>query len=114
MEVEFWVALSAVFVSGGAIGAAGTMLAQFLMRKIQGGYNQRVPGPSRVELEMMRREMTEIAFHLGSVEERLDFTEQLLSGSNPMTRPRPVSGGPRRPDAPDAPLEPPVEDGQEG
>ena len=114
MEVEFWVALSAVFVSGGAIGAAGTLLAQFLMRKIQGGYDQRIPGPSRVELEMMRREMTEIAFHLGSVEERLDFTEQLLSGSNPMTRPRTVSGGPDRSGAVGASSKPPVEDGKEG
>jgi len=30
MGPEFWVGLAAVFVSGGAVGAAGTLLAQWL------------------------------------------------------------------------------------
>ena len=36
MDVEYWIALVSVFVSGGMIGAAGILLAQFFMRRIPG------------------------------------------------------------------------------
>ena len=89
MGVEFWVALVAVFVSGGMIGAAGILLAQFFMRRIPGV--SATGAPTRAELEGIRRDVTEIAYHLGSMEERLDFTEQLLSGGSPTELPKTVA-----------------------
>ena len=89
MAVEFWVALVAVFVSGGMIGAAGILLAQFFMRRIPGV--SATGAPTRAELEGIRRDVTEIAYHLGSMEERLDFTEQLLGGASPTEMPKAVA-----------------------
>ncbi len=89
MDVEYWIALVSVFVSGGMIGAAGILLAQFFMRRIPGV--SATGAPTRTELEGIRRDVTEIAYHLGSMEERLDFTEQLLGGASPTEVPKAVA-----------------------
>ena len=89
MEPEILILLVSVFVTGGMIGAAGILLAQFFMRRIPGV--SATGAPSRAELEGIRRDVTEIAYHLGSVEERLDFAEQLLGGATPTEVPKAVA-----------------------
>lgn len=89
MQVEFVIALVSVFVTGGMIGAAGILLAQFFMRRIPGV--SATGAPTRAELEGIRRDVTEIAYHLGSMEERIDFTEQLLGGATPTEVPKAVA-----------------------
>lgn len=89
MEPEILIVLVSVFVAGGMIGAAGILLAQFFMRRIPGV--SATGAPTRAELEGIRRDVTEIAYHLGSVEERIDFTEQLLGGATPTEVPRAVA-----------------------
>ena len=89
MEPEILIVLVSVFVTGGMIGAAGILLAQFFMRRIPGV--SATGAPTRAELEGIRRDVTEIAYHLGSVEERLDFAEQLLGGATPTEVPRAVA-----------------------
>ena len=89
MEPEILIVLVSVFVTGGMIGAAGILLAPFFMRRIPGV--SATGAPTRAELEGIRRDVTEIAYHLGSVEERLDFAEQLLGGATPTEVPRAVA-----------------------
>jgi len=83
MSPELWVGLVAVFVSGGAIGATGLLLAQWLVKKVD------VPASPRqaldaAEMDVLRMEVAEIGRHLRNVDARLDFTEQLLDGALPL------------------------------
>jgi hypothetical protein len=79
MGPEFWVGLAAVFVSGGAVGSAGTLLARWILDKVDGA-----PGKAResaADLERLRAEVAELGHHLRNLDARLDFTEQLLDGA---------------------------------
>ena len=80
MQPEILVALAAVFVSGGAVGTAGTLLTQWLLRRFDGvsPTNGGVGGPETVAL---RAELTEMARYLRNLDARLDFTERLLDGA---------------------------------
>ena len=103
MGPELWVGIAAVFVSGGAIGSAGTLLAQWLLGKVDG-----VPAPARdleaAEMDALRAEVDELGRQFRNLDVRLDFTEQLLDGAVPLARP-PA----RLADRPNAdPAEPPV------
>ncbi len=85
MSPEIIVTLVAVFVSGGVLGAAGTLLGQWVMRKMQGP-----EGPRRLEaadVDLLRSDVHDLATKVHSIDVRLDFTEQLLSGALPTTRP---------------------------
>lgn len=86
MGPEVWVTIAAVFVSGGAIGSAGTLLAQWLIRKLDVG-----PAPQRdleaAEREALRTEVAELHKHLRNMDARLDFTERLLDGAIPLAPP---------------------------
>lgn len=86
MGPEVWVGIAAVFVSGGAIGSAGTLLAQWLIRKMD-----EEPEPQRafeaVEREALRAEVAELHRHLRNMDARLDFTERLLDGALPLAPP---------------------------
>ena len=86
MGPEVWVTIGAVFVAGGAIGSAGTLLAQFLLKRIDLG----PPTRSQVDAEERRalaREVGELHKHLRNMDARLDFTEQLLDGGLPLASP---------------------------
>jgi hypothetical protein len=98
MGPEIWIGLVAVFVSGGAIGSAGTLLAQWLLKKLDAA-----PLPQRsleaAERTVLRSEVAELHKHLRNMDARLDFTEQLLDGALPLSPP------PVRLPAPDLPAE---------
>ena len=83
MGPEVWITIAAVFVAGGAIGSAGTLLAQWLFRKVDAG-----PAPQRAldaaEREALRSEVAELHKHLRNMDARLDFTERLLDGAIPL------------------------------
>lgn len=91
MGPEFWVGIAAVFVSGGAIGAAGTLMAQWVVRKIGGD----VVGPaappsfSGSELELLRMEVSDLGRQVQNMDARLEFQEQLLGGSLDTAAPPP-------------------------
>jgi hypothetical protein len=86
MGPEVWIAVAAVFVSGGAIGSAGTLLAQWLLRKVD-----TAPHPQRsldaAERDALRSEVAELHRHIRNMDARLDFTERLLDGALPLARP---------------------------
>jgi hypothetical protein len=86
MSPEFWVGLVAVFVSGGAIGSAGTLLAQWLVKKVDRPQlpRQALDG---AEVEVLRTEVTEMGRHMRNLDARLDFTERLLDGALPLSPP---------------------------
>jgi hypothetical protein len=100
-----WVALLAVFVSGGAVGTAGTFLAQWLLKRLDepASSRDRLDDP---EVDALRSEVADLGRHLRNLDARLDFTERLLDGALP-SAPAPariVGSGPvaadNRPDEP--------------
>ncbi len=86
MGPEIWVALLAVFVSGGAVGGAGILLAQWLLKRFDGppAPQQRVDG---TEMDLLRSEVADLGRHLRNLDARLDFTERLLDGALPLSPP---------------------------
>lgn len=84
MGPEVWLAVVAVFISGGAIGSAGTLLAQWVLRKIDGEGSPR-RALEAAELDVLRAEVADIGRKLRNLDGRLDFTEQLLGGALPLT-----------------------------
>lgn len=86
MGPEVWVAVVAVFVSGGAIGSAGTLLAQWILKGM--GPESHAPrGVDPVERDVLRQEVAELHRHLRNMDARLDFTERLLDGALPLAPP---------------------------
>ena len=87
MEPEIIIGALAIFVSGGAMGAAGIFLCQWVVGRMspppQGSLRL---GDSR-DIEAMRADVADLAVRLHSVDARLDFTEQLLGGALSGTRP---------------------------
>ncbi len=84
MGPEVWVVMGAVFVCGGAVGAAGTLLAQWVVRKVSRPaalLRKADPG----ELELLKAEISEMGRYVRNLDARLDFTEQLLGGAVPTT-----------------------------
>lgn len=82
MGPEMWVALLAVFVSGGAVGTAGTFLAQWLLRRLDGPASPR-DRHDVTEVDALRSEVADLGRHLRNLDARLDFTERLLDGALP-------------------------------
>ena len=82
MGPEMWIALLAVFVSGGAIGTAGTLLTQWVWRRFDGPAAAREP-VGAAEVDGLRSEVAELGRHLRNMDARLDFTERLLDGALP-------------------------------
>lgn len=102
MNPEFWVTVAAAFVSGGAIGSSGMLLAQWILKKVDAP-----PAPLRsidaAERDALRAEVAELHRHLRNMDARLDFTERLLDGALP-TAPAPERLAPlpeREADEPD-------------
>jgi hypothetical protein len=86
MSAELWVGLIAVFVSGGAIGATGILLAQWLVKKVDGPPSPR-QALDAAEMDVLRTEVAEIGRHIRNLDARLDFTERLLDGALPLAPP---------------------------
>ncbi len=82
MGPEIWVALIAVFVSGGAVGTAGTFLAQWLLKRLDGPVSPR-DRFDPAEIDALRSEVADLGRHLRNLDARLDFTERLLDGALP-------------------------------
>lgn len=89
MGPEVWVGLAAVFVAGGAVGTAGTLLSQWLVRKLGGQESPPADALRDRELAAMRAEMAEMSLQLHNLDARLDFQEQLLGGATPLEQPPP-------------------------
>jgi hypothetical protein len=86
MGPELWIALVAVFVSGGAIGSVGTLLAQWILRRVD------VPSSARqrlddADVDALRSEVADLGRHMRNLDARLDFTERLLDGALPLAPP---------------------------
>jgi hypothetical protein len=87
MDQEVWVALLAVFVSGGAVGTAGTLLAQWLLKRLDGAPASPRERLDAAEVDVLRTEVAELGRHLRNLDARLDFTERLLDGALPLAPP---------------------------
>jgi hypothetical protein len=87
MSPELWVGLVAVFVSGGAIGSAGTLLAQWLVKKVEVAPPSPMRALESAELDVLRSEVAEMGRQLRNLDARLDFTERLLDGAIPLQPP---------------------------
>ena len=85
MTPEVVVGIIAVFVSGGALGAAGTLLGQWVLRKIQVEEPKR--SLSEADLDLLRGDFDELTKKVHMIDVRLDFSEQLLGGSSPLAPP---------------------------
>jgi len=88
MGPEVWVIAAAVFFSGGAVGAAGTLLAQWIVRKV-GGPEAPTGNMGNRESTLLRAEVAELALKLANLDARVDFQEQLLGGALQTTPPPP-------------------------
>lgn len=111
MEPEVWVGLAAVFVCGGAIGAVGTLLSQWVLRRLTGPTQEPPrPLPER-ELVLLRSEVADLGRVVQNLDARLEFQEQLLGGGMPTTQApgRLADASPRAL----PPLEPPSPEGAE-
>lgn len=73
------------FVSGGAVGAAGTLLAQWVFKSV--GSRPPPHGLDPAERNVLREEVAELHRHLRNMDARLDFTERLLDGALPLAPP---------------------------
>jgi len=86
MDLEVWLGIAAVFLSGGAIGSAGTLFAQWILKKLDTD-----PAPQRrveaAERNALHTEVAELHKHLRNMDARLDFTERLLDGALPLAPP---------------------------
>jgi len=83
MAPEFWVSLGAVFIAGGAIGSCGTLLAQWLLKKV----DVASPPPRALrspEYDVLRSEVAELGRQMRNVDARLSFSENLLGGALPL------------------------------
>ncbi len=87
MQPEIIIVVLAVFIMGGTMGAAGTVLCQWILGKMSGPASRRIGAGDPRELEVLKDELADMAVRLHSVDQRLDFTEQLLGGALSGARP---------------------------
>ncbi len=86
MSPELVIGLVAVFISGGAIGSVGTLLAQWILKKVDGEASPR-RALNEAEVDVLRSEVAELGRHMRNLDARLDFTERLLDGALPLAPP---------------------------
>ncbi len=87
MEVEIIVVALASFVGGGAMGAGGMLLCQWVVRKMSPPPLHRLGSMDPRDVEVMKADVADLAVRLHSVDARLDFTEKLLGGALSGARP---------------------------
>jgi hypothetical protein len=93
MGPEIWVALAAMFVSGGAVGAAGTLLTQWLVRRFDGVSPPTDTGGGS-QVDALRAEVSAMGRYLHDLDARMDFTERLLDGALAPAPTRTTGSGP--------------------
>ena len=98
MEPEIIIGALALFVSGGALGATGMLLSQWVVGRMSPPRRGHVHSVDGRDIEAMRADVADLAARLHSVDARLDFTEQLLGGALSGARP-PESLPPQQPAA---------------
>ncbi|HSG47653.1 MAG TPA: hypothetical protein VLA43_07580 [Longimicrobiales bacterium] len=86
MDPEVWVGIAAVFVAGGAIGSVGTLLAQWVVRKVGDEAKPR-PALDDREIALLRSEVYDLGRQFQNLDARLDFQEKLLGGDSPTDLP---------------------------
>jgi hypothetical protein len=86
MSPEVWVGIAAVFVAGGAIGAVGTLLSQWVIRKVSDDDRPRDRVDDR-EVGLLRSEVYDLGRQIQNMDARLDFQEKLLGGATPTDLP---------------------------
>jgi len=96
MSPELVIGLVAVFVSGGAVGSAGTLLAQWILKKVDGDDRPRRDREG-TEVDGLRGEVADLSRHLHNLDARLDFTERLLDGALSLAPPPERMNEPRGP-----------------
>ena len=87
MDVEIIIVVLATFVSGGAMGATGMLLCQWVVRKMSPPPRHPLDLMDPRDIEVMKADVADLAVRLHSVDARLDFTEQLLGGALSGARP---------------------------
>ncbi len=87
MEVEIIFVILASFVGGGAMGATGMLICQWVVRKMSPPPRQPLGLMDPRDIEVMKADVADLAVRLHSVDARLDFTEQLLGGALSGARP---------------------------
>ena len=87
MEPEIVLVVLATFVGGGAMGATGMLLSQWVVRKMSPPPQPRGTLMDPRDLESMKADVADLAVRLHSVDARLDFTEQLLGGALSVAHP---------------------------
>jgi len=87
MEVQIIVVGLASFVGGGAMGAGGMLLCQWVVRKMSPPPLHRLDSMDPRDVEVMKADVADLAVRLHSVDARLDFTEKLLGGALSGARP---------------------------
>ncbi len=87
MEPEIIIVVLASFVGGGAMGATGMVLCQWVVRKMSPPPQRQLGGVDPRDVEAMKADVADLAVRLHSVDARLDFTEQLLGGALSHARP---------------------------
>ena len=81
MEPEIIIGALAIFVSGGAMGAAGMLLCQWVVGRMSPPPQGRVRAGASRDIEAMGADVADLSVRLHSIDARLDFTEQLLGGA---------------------------------
>ena len=84
--MELVIGFLAAFVAGGAIGSVGTLLAQWILRRVDDA-GPRLEAPAHAETAALRAEVAEMARYVRNLDARLDFTERLLDGALSLTPP---------------------------
>ena len=97
MEPEIIIGALALLVSGGALGATGMLLSQWVMGKMSPPRRGQFHTVDTRDIEAMKADMADLAARLHSVDARLDFTEQLLGGALSGARPPESLAPPKSP-----------------
>jgi hypothetical protein len=87
MEPEIIIGALALFVSGGAMGAAGMLLSQWVVGRMSPPRRGRFHPMDARDIEELKADVADLAAGLQSVDARLDFTEELLGGALSGARP---------------------------
>jgi hypothetical protein len=87
MEPEIIMVVLATFVGGGAMGATGMVLCQWVVRKMTPPPQHPSSFMDPRDVDALKADVADLAVRLHSVDARLDFTEQLLGGALSGARP---------------------------
>ncbi len=82
MDPEVAIGIMAVFVSGGALGAAATMLGVWVHRKLSWKPSD-LPILASHDLALLRGDVADMSRAVEDLRDRLEFQEKLLAGGSP-------------------------------